>query len=139
MSDEAPCESPPTQDGRPVPVSEGHVEGVMGPDGYGAVLVDKYRPPSRGGNTKAWHSHGVWVNGERYGFLALGTKKWIFVGDSFSFDWKLDPTGNYRNIDEVSLRVLDKNGKPVIRGHRGGKRWRTASTRMPVSRREMRD
>jgi hypothetical protein len=42
---------------------------------YAAYLKDKYRPPSRGGNTRAWHQHVLRINGETYAFLALGARK----------------------------------------------------------------
>lgn len=106
---------------------------------YGAYLKDKHRPPSRGGNTRAWHQHVLTISGEKYSFLACGAKKWAFLGDTVSFDWAFDESGQYRNIDSTTFEAVDKNGKPVVRGLRSSKPWRTAETRMPVSRREWKD
>lgn len=106
---------------------------------YETHLIEKYRPPSRGGNTKAWHSHVLIIGGERYSFRALGSKKWVFVGDTVAFDWELAATKTYRNINSATIETWDKNGNPVMRGLRGTKKWRTADTRMPASRREQRD
>ena len=106
---------------------------------YGAYLAEPGRPPSRGGNTKAWHSHVLTIKGERYSFRALGSKKWVFVGDTVAFEWQWDATEKYRNIDSSTIETWDKNGNPVTRGVRGTKKWRTAEARMPASRREQRD
>lgn len=106
---------------------------------YSAFLAEEHRPPSKGGNTRAWHRHALSVNGERYSFLALGSKRWVYVGDTISFEWEWDASKRYRNIDPGSIRTWDKNGEPVERGERGFKPWRTASARMPASRREQRD
>jgi len=106
---------------------------------YGAYLQESYRPPSRGGNTRAWHSHVLTIGGERYSFLTLGAKKWVYAHDSVSFDWNWDETKKYRNIDPDTIQVWDKHGIAVQRGERGTKKWRTAPARMPASRREQRD
>lgn len=106
---------------------------------YTTILIEQHRPPSRGGNTRAWHSHALWIDGEKYTFRALGSKKWVYVGDRVSFRWRWDPSQRWRNIDIDSVKVADKNGTEVIRGERGFKRWRTAPTRLPASRREQRD
>lgn len=106
---------------------------------YGAYLKDKYRPPSRGGNTGAWHQHVLTIRGEKYSFLARGSRKWVFASDLVSFEWDWDETKKYRNIKAESLITKDKNGKLVLRGDRSWKPWRTADTRMPASRREQRD
>lgn len=106
---------------------------------YKTYLQEPGRPPSKGGNTPAWHGHVIVVDGERYSFRALGTKKWIYVDDTVSFDWEWDQSGKYRDIDPKSIAVRDKRGAPVTRGERGTKTWRTAPARMPASRREQRD
>lgn len=109
------------------------------PDDYGAILKDKSRPPSRGGNTRAWHQHVLTIAGERYSFLALGAGKWVFAGDTVSFEWSWDASRRYRNVDPDSIRVRDKTGKAVVRGDRGRKKWRTAETRLPARRSEWKD
>lgn len=108
-------------------------------DVYRAILKDESRPPSRGGNTRAWHQHILTIDGERYPFLALGARKWVFAGDRVSFEWSWDASHRYRNVDPNSIRVRDKTGKPVVRGNRGGKKWRTAETRLPARRRDWKD
>lgn len=106
---------------------------------YGSRLVENYRPPSKGGNTSALHIHWFKHDDHSYSFFALGTKKWIFAGDTVSFQYTTTPEG-YRNILRESLIVRDKDGKVVVRGNRGYKKTlRTATTRLPVSRREARD
>lgn len=106
---------------------------------YRAVLKDKYRPPSKGGNTKAWHQHVVIIEGHRYAFLALGARKWAYKGDTISFDWSWDSSKKYRNVEPNSIVVRDRTGAPVTRGERGHKKWRTAVTRLPGRRREWKD
>lgn len=108
-------------------------------ENYGTFLVDKYRPPSKGGNTRAWHRHSFDVDGATYSFLALGSKKWVFASDTVEFIWIWDKTGKYRNVLTNSVVTLNKAGKPVVRGERGSKEWRSAETRMPASKRETRD
>jgi hypothetical protein len=88
---------------------------------YTAFLKDKHRPPSKGGNTRAWHQHALIVDGERYSFLALGAKKWVYASDTVTFDWEWDNTRQYRNIEAASVRAFDNEGKPVVRGLRGDK------------------
>ena len=103
---------------------------------YQKFLKEKYRPPSKGGNTKALHSHVLIINGEQYSFLALGSQQWVFKTDRVSFDYELN--GKYKNIIKETILTIDKNGNEVVRGNRGFKKQlRTANTRMPVSRREM--
>lgn len=105
-------------------------------ENYTTILAEPGRPPSKGGNTRALHSHRLTVDGEHYSFLALGSRKWIFASDVVSFDYVLTPEG-YRNIIKHSLRAFDKNGKAVVRGDRGSKpTLRTAPARLPGSRRE---
>jgi hypothetical protein len=106
---------------------------------YGAYLKDKYRPPSKGGNTGAWHQHVLTIGGEKYSFLARGSRKWVFASDLVSFEWDWDETKQYRNIKPETVVAKDKGGKLVRRGDRTSKPWRTAETRMPASRREQRD
>lgn len=97
---------------------------------YSAYLRDQYRPPSRGGNTRAWHAHYITISEETYSFLALGAKKWVYLSDTVSFDWEWDsPAQQYRNIDPNSIEVWDKDGVKTVRGERGTKRWRTAPPR----------
>ncbi|TNC16420.1 hypothetical protein FF100_04020 [Methylobacterium terricola] len=106
---------------------------------YQAFLKDKYRPPSKGGNTKAWHQHVIKVGDENYSFLALGAAKWAYAGDLISFEWEWDQSQKYRNITTETFRAWNKKGESVVRGNRGSKPWRTADTRLPASRREQRD
>ena len=108
-------------------------------ENYRAVLKDKYRPPSKGGNTRAWHQHSFEVDGERYAFLGLGSKRWIYASDSVTFRWSWDKSRQYRNVIPETIRTFAQSGKEVVRGERGSKNWRTAETRLPVSRREARD
>jgi hypothetical protein len=88
---------------------------------YITSLKDKYRPPSKGGNTRAWHAHFLVINDDMYSFLALGARKWVYAGDCISFEWDWSPDGKYRNIRRDSIRTWDKNGSPVVRGERGSK------------------
>jgi hypothetical protein len=108
-------------------------------EGYFAVLKDKSRPPSNGGNTTAMHRHRINVGGKWYSWLAAGSKKWVFVGDRVSFQYVVTPEG-YRNVLVDTLRTVDKDGNPVIRGNRKrtAKR-RTAQARLPGRRREWKD
>jgi hypothetical protein len=108
-------------------------------DAYAAFLAEPSRPPSRGGNTRANHQHRMTIDKKIYSWLGLGSKQWVFKTDTVSFVWNLDPSGKYRNVIPESIEVIDKDGKPVVRGERGSKKWRTAETRAPVSRREWRD
>lgn len=103
---------------------------------YRSFLMEKSRPPSRGGNTRAWHIHVMDIAGDSFSFRALGQKKWVFKAD-FSSEW--DDKKRYRNISPETITVIDKAGSPIVRGNRGSKPWRSAEARMPVSRREMRD
>lgn len=105
-------------------------------ESYATYLRENSRPPSKGGNTKARHSHVLGINGEKYSFLALGSQQWVFKTDLVSFEYELN--GSYKNIKSETLVTVDKNGKEVVRGNRGYKRQlRTAKTRMPASRREI--
>ena len=119
-------------------VTPTRVETVI-PDDYTTILVEKYRPPSKGGNTSAMYSHAITIAGDRYSWLARGAKKWIFAKDRVSFDFFVTPEG-YRNIIPQSIVTVDAAGKVVTRGDRRQKRlWRSAPTRLPGSRREARD
>ncbi len=105
---------------------------------YGKFLVERSRPPSKGGNTGALHSHVLEIDGEKYRFLALGSQQWVFKSDTISFEYELKD--GYKNIALETIVTLDRHGQPVARGNRGFKKTlRTASTRMPGSRREQRD
>lgn len=105
-------------------------------ESYQKFLNEKSRPPSKGGNTNALHSHVFYIDGEKYSFLALGSQQWVFKSDLVSFEYELN--GAYKNIIKDTLVTIDKSGNEVLRGNRGFKKQlRTADTRMPVSRREM--
>lgn len=103
---------------------------------YGTYLKDKSRPPSRGGNTGAWHQHVLTINGEKYSFLAPWSGKLVYKGETVSFDWEWDATGKYRNADLASVVAFKAGGEQVRRGNRGDKKWRTANTRPPGRRSE---
>jgi len=106
--------------------------------GYGKFLRENSRPPSKGGNKNAMHSHEIEIDGEKYSFLAPGSQQWVFKTDTVSFEYEVN--GGYKNIVKATIQTLDHHGKPVIRGNRGFKvELRTAVTRMPGSRREQRD
>lgn len=107
---------------------------------YRASLREPGRPPSKGGNTSALHSHSLNIEGTWYGFLALGAQKWVFTADTVTFDWAWDTTSKYRNIIKDSIRVWDKNDVLVVRGNRGSKpKLRTAQTRLPARRSDWKD
>lgn len=106
---------------------------------YRAFLVEPSRPPSKGGNTRAWHQHSFEIDGERYSFLALGAKRWVFANDTVEFEWHWDESGRYRNVDPVTIRTINARGETAARGEHGTKKWRSAPPRMPGSRREQRD
>lgn len=97
-------------------------------DSYKLYLHEPSRPPSRGGDTGALHQHVIYIAGERYSFMALGSQRWVFKTDRVSFDYELN--GPYRNILKETLVTVDAKGKPVVRGNRGFKRQlRTALAR----------
>ena len=105
---------------------------------YSLFLQEPSRPPSRGGNTKALHSHTLEIEGEKFSFLALGSQQWVFKSDSVSFDYEIN--NGYKNIIKESIVTMDRSGKAVTRGNRGFKKQlRTAPERLPGSRREQRD
>lgn len=86
---------------------------------YSLFLKEPSRPPSRGGNTKALHSHTLIIEGKKYSFLAFGSQQWVFKSDSVSFDYEIN--NGYRNIIKESIVTMDRSGKPVVRGNRGFK------------------
>ena len=105
---------------------------------YTKFLRENSRPPSKGGNTTALHSHVLEVDGEKYSFLALGSRQWIFKSDTVSFEYEVKD--GYKNVLPESIETIDQNGQPVTRGNRAFKRQlRKAVTRMPGSRRDQRD
>jgi len=108
-------------------------------DYYSVYLKDKSRPPSRGGNRRAWHQHVLTIAGERYSFLATWSGKFVYQGEMVSFDWDWHENRHYRNIDVRSVIAWKPNGKQILRGERGGKPWRTAKTRPPERRSEWKD
>lgn len=101
-------------------------------------LREPSRPPSRGGNTGALHSHVLRVDGEDYSFLARGSQQWVHKSDTVSFDYVIQ--GRYRNILPATLMAIDRHGRRVARGNRTVKpQLRTVAARLPASRRERRD
>jgi hypothetical protein len=104
---------------------------------YEKFLKEKSRPPSRGGNTNALHSHILTIDGEKYSFLSPGSQQWAFKSDSISFEYEIND--GYKNIIKETFSVKTKAGKPVVRGNHGFKpKLRTASSRLPTSKREQR-
>lgn len=108
-------------------------------DTYTVTLKDKSRPPSRGGNRRAWHRHAISINGDVYSFLAPWSGKFAFKGESVSFDWEWDESKTYRNVDRDSFLAFKSDGSEQLRGERGEKAWRTADTRPPGRRSEWKD
>lgn len=105
---------------------------------YGKFLVEHSRPPSKGGNTGALHSHVLEIDGEKYSFFALGSQQWVFKSDTVSFEYELKD--GYKNLNVATIVTLDRHGQLIVRGNRGYKpKLRTSVTRMPGSRREQRD
>lgn len=86
---------------------------------YKMFLKEDYRPPSRGGNTNALHSHIIEIDETNYSFLALGSQQWIYKTDIVSFEYKIE--NNYKNIVISSIVTIDKNGNEILRGNRGFK------------------
>jgi hypothetical protein len=85
---------------------------------YGVYLKDKSRPPSRGGNGRAWHQHVLTIGGERYSFLAPWSGKLVYKGETVSFDWEWDESSTYRNVDRASVVAWSKAGKQARRARR---------------------
>lgn len=107
-------------------------------EAYGLFLRENHRPPSRGGNTKALHSHVLTIEGDRYSFLALGSQQWAHKSDTVSFEYEVND--GYKNVVKETFRAFSKSGEAVVRGNRGFKKQlRTAVSRLPASRREQRD
>nr|DAZ31452.1 MAG TPA: hypothetical protein [Caudoviricetes sp.] len=105
---------------------------------YEKILTEKSRPPSKGGNSKARHTHIITIDGERFSFIAFDSKQWIFKTDTVNFEY--ENNNGYKNIIPQSIVTTDKDGKRIVRGNRGyTKKLRTADTRLPGSRRECRD
>ena len=108
---------------------------------YETYLKEPYRPPSKKGNTKALHLHVITINGEKYSFFALDAQKFAHKGETISFLYKkIDKNEKiYFNIEKHSIITKDAKGNEYQRGNRDSKpKLRTASTRMPGSRREQR-
>jgi len=103
---------------------------------YATYLKDKSRPPSRGGNSGAWHQHVLTIGGDTYSFLAPWSGKLVHKGETVGFDWEWDSSGKYRNADLASVVAFKPNGEEVWWGDRGNKKWRTANTRPPGRRSE---
>jgi hypothetical protein len=106
---------------------------------YGVYLKDKSRPPSRGGNRRAWHQHVLTIGGETYAFLAAWSGKFVYKGETVSFDWEWNEGGKYRNVALMSVVARTKSGNEVRRGERDSKPWRTADNRLPARRCEWKD
>ena len=101
--------------------------------------MDKYRPPSRGGNTTAWHRHVLIIGGKAYSFLAAHAGKFVYKGETASFDWDWDESGKFRNIEIRSVVAHKPDGSAIVRGNRAPKRWRTAEAKAPGRRSERED
>src|ERR1043165_9507749 len=106
---------------------------------YGVYLKGKSRPPSRGGNSRAWHQHVLMIGGKRYSFLATWSGKFVYKGETVSFDWDWDKDQRYRNVDVASVVAWKPNGEQFWRGERSSKTWRTAYNRLPARRSEWKD
>ncbi|HGP0857377.1 TPA: hypothetical protein ACLFOX_003636 [Yersinia enterocolitica] len=105
---------------------------------YGMFLNEPSRPPSRGGNTGALHSHVLEIEGEKFSFLSLGSQRWVFKSDIVSFEYKIE--NGYKNIIKDTIVTIDRNGNVVSRGNRAFKtQLRSTPTRLPGSRREQKD
>lgn len=107
-------------------------------EAYRTYLKEPSRPPSKGGNTRALHSHVLVIDGQNYSFLALGSQQWVFKADTVSFTFEV--SNGYNNISTETLITRNPNGQSIVRGNREYKATlRTAVSRMPGSRREQRD
>jgi hypothetical protein len=107
-------------------------------DNYTTILTEKSRPPSKGGNTKARHSHAIFIDNVKYTFLAFGSQQWVFKADTVSFEYDV-VDNKYNNIKNETLVTVDKSGIEVVRGNRATKKLRTADTRLPARRSEWKD
>lgn len=105
---------------------------------YRVYLFEKSRPPSRGGNTKALHTHVLTIDGERYSFFSLGSQQWAYKSDLLSFEYEI--TDGFKNILKETFVTVTKAGAAAVRGNRGFKaQLRSSDARLPGSRREQRD
>lgn len=105
-------------------------------ENYAVRLVEFARPPSKGGNGSALHSHSFDVAGERYYFYALGRGQWVYKTDLVSFTYYIDTNG-LRKVRKQTLRTVDGKGKAVKRGNRGFKnQLRTSPGKVPGRRRD---
>lgn len=106
-------------------------------DDYTTILIEKYRSPSKGGNTSAMHSHKLLIDGKEYFFKARGSKKWVYKSDKCIFAWYSE--NNRNQILKETLKSYDKQGNFITRGDRRAKNaLRTTEQRLPCSRREAR-
>jgi len=104
---------------------------------YEKFLKENSRPPSRGGNTNALHSHVLTIDGEKYSFLSPGSQQWAFKSDSISFEYEIND--GYKNIIKETFSVKTKAGQSIARGNHSFKsKLRTANSRLPASKREQR-
>lgn len=101
---------------------------------YGKFLEEPSRPPSKGGNTKALHSHVLEIGSEKYRFFAFGSQQWVFKTDTVSFEY--EEKQGYKNIFKETVETVDRNGQLVVRGNRVSKKLRSSVTRMPRNRKE---
>lgn len=90
-------------------------------DDYKTVLLEPHRPPSRGGNSRAVHSHQIVIEGVKYYFTAVGTKHWVFSTDSVEFAWYYNKNG-LRIILKGTIMTIDKKGEHKDRGDKSVKR-----------------
>lgn len=105
-------------------------------ESYRTFLKEESRPPSQGGNSRAWHRHVLTVDGETYAFLAADSWQWAHKGERVSFQWAWDESGHHRNILPQTFLAVKASGEVLFRGNRQPKKWRTAKARTPGSRRE---
>jgi hypothetical protein len=108
-------------------------------ENYSSTLKDKSRPPSQGGNRRAWHRHALTIGGEVYSCLAPWAGKLVYNGETVSFDWDWDTSRTYRNIALPTLVARTASGTDIRRGERDAKTWRTAETRLPARRSDWKD
>lgn len=90
-------------------------------EAYETFLIEAYRPPSKGGNTKALHTHRMLIDDNWYSFYALGQKKFVFKTDTVSFGYIITKNG-YRNVKKMTIITRDAKGKLVWRGNLGYKK-----------------
>lgn len=88
-------------------------------DLYLTCLVEHSRPPSRGGNTGALHAHTIFIDGVKYHFKALGSKKWVYAKDTCSFDYY--EKNGHNILIKKSLTTWDSKGNEIVRGDRSFK------------------